>query len=84
MAKKIDFLEVGPTLADKDKRYALARKVDVLDFGSFLGKSEAMQAIDFLEILPKPQKVQIKTALNNLNLNKEQRTKFMSDIKTLK
>ena len=57
LAKKIDFMELGPTFADKERRYNLARKVDVLDFGTFLGKSEAMQAIDFLEILPKPQKV---------------------------
>ena len=42
MAKKIDFMELGPTFADKERRYNLARKVDVLDFGTFLGKSEAM------------------------------------------
>ena len=51
--RKIDWLDWIETLSDKDKRYELARKVDVLDVGSELAKSEVWRSLDFWEMLPK-------------------------------
>ena len=50
----MDFLSVGATLADKDARYALGRKIDIFDVGTPLGKTKFIQNIDFLGMFPKP------------------------------
>ena len=48
---KVDNKYTALTLTEEE-RYKQARKVDIFELGTALGKSEAMHKLDFLKILP--------------------------------
>lgn len=84
MFKKIDFLDVGGTLSDRDRRYEFGRKIDFLDVGTPLGKTKFIQSIDFLDMFPKPatgDSIMLHHRSNPINM---QANKYINELNMLR